>query len=51
MVRWSTAPSGVYDEDSILVVPVSTVMMRSMKIIGKNISIDVITNSRTTLFF
>lgn len=37
--------------DSILVVPVSTDMMRSMKIIGKNISIDVITNSRTTLFF
>lgn len=39
------------NQDSIMVVPVSTDMMRSMKVIGKNLSIDLITHSRTTLFF
>ncbi len=37
--------------DSILVVPISTDYLKSMKIIGKNISVDVITKSKSTLFF
>ena len=37
--------------DSILVVPISTDYLKSMKIIGKNISVDVITKSKNTLFF
>jgi len=42
----------VYDNnDSILVVPISTELLRSMKIIGQNIDIDVIMNNRNTLFF
>jgi len=41
-----------YDnEDSILVVPISTELLRSMKIIGQNIDIDIITHTRNTLFF
>lgn len=39
------------NQDSIMVVPVSTDIMRSMKVIGKNLAIDLITHSRTTLFF
>lgn len=42
----------VYDnEDSILVVPISSDYLKSMSIIGKNISIEVITRSKNTLFF
>lgn len=42
----------VYDnEDSILVVPISTELLRSMKVIGQNIDIDIIMNNRNTLFF
>lgn len=42
----------VYENnDSILVVPITTEYLRSMKIIGQNIDIDVITHSRNTLFF
>lgn len=41
-----------YDnEDSILVVPLSTEYLKAMKIIGKNINIDIITHSKNTLFF
>lgn len=41
-----------YDnEDSILVVPITTDYLRSMKVIGQNINIDVITHTATTLFF
>lgn len=39
------------NEDSILIVPISTDLLKSMKIIGKNIEIDVITKSKNTLFF
>ena len=39
------------NEDSILVVPISTDLLKAMKIIGKNIEIDVITKSKNTLFF
>lgn len=39
------------NEDSIIVLPVTTDYLKMMKIIGKNISIDVITHSKNTLFF
>lgn len=41
-----------YDNnDSILVVPISTDYLRAMKIIGQTINVDVITHSRNTIFF
>lgn len=41
-----------YDNhDSILVVPISTDYLRSMRVIGQNIDIDIITKSKNTLFF
>lgn len=41
-----------YDNcDSILVVPISTDYLKSMKVIGQNINLDVITKSKNTLFF
>lgn len=39
------------NEDSILITPISTDTLNSMKIIGKNIDVDVITRSKNTLFF
>lgn len=39
------------NEDSILIVPISTDYLKAMKIIGQNISLDVITRTRNTLFF
>lgn len=39
------------NEDSILVVPISTDYLKAMKIIGQNINIDIITHTRNTLFF
>jgi CRISPR-associated protein Cas2 len=39
------------NEDSILIVPLSTDYLKSMKIIGQNIDIDVITKCKHTLFF
>jgi CRISPR-associated protein Cas2 len=39
------------NEDSILVVPISSDYLQSMKIIGKNIDVDLIMNARNTLFF
>ncbi len=42
----------LYDNhDSIIVCPVSSDILRSMKIIGQNINLDVITHSKNTLFF
>lgn len=42
----------LYDNhDSIIVCPVSTDQIQAMKIIGEDISIDIITRSRNTLFF
>ena len=42
----------LYDNhDSIIVCPVSTDQLQAMKIIGEDISIDIITRSRNTLFF
>ena len=42
----------LYDNhDSIIVCPVSSDILRSMKIIGQNINLDVITQSKNTLVF
>ena len=42
----------LYDNhDSIIVCPVSSDLLRSMKIIGQNINLDLVTQSKTTLFF
>ncbi len=41
-----------YDNhDSILIVPISTDYLQSMKIIGKTLDIDIIMKNRNTLFF
>lgn len=41
-----------YDnDDSIIVLPVSTDYLRMMKVIGKNINVDIITHNKNTLFF
>ena len=43
---------GSYDnDDSIMVLPISTDYLRMMKIIGHHIEVDVITHTRNTLFF
>ena len=39
------------NHDSIIVCPVSSDILRSMKIIGQNINLDIITQSKNTLFF
>ncbi|MCQ2974313.1 MAG: CRISPR-associated endonuclease Cas2 [Bacteroidales bacterium] len=39
------------NNDSILIVPISTDYLRSMKIIGQNIDIDLIMQNKNTLFF
>lgn len=39
------------NNDSILVVPISTDHLRSMKIIGQAIAIDIIMHSKNTMFF
>ena len=39
------------NSDSILVVPISTDYLKAMKVIGKNIDVDIITHTRNTLFF
>jgi CRISPR-associated endonuclease Cas2 len=41
-----------YDnEDSIILVPINTTDVRSMKLIGKNVQIETITDKPNTLFF
>lgn len=41
-----------YDnQDSIIVLPVTTDYLRMMKIIGKTINVDVITKAQNTIFF
>lgn len=39
------------NKDSILVVPISSDYLRSMKIIGQKVELDVIMHSKNTLFF
>lgn len=47
-----TVIQSLYDNhDSIIICPVSTDMLRNMKIIGKNIDLDIIAHSRNTIFF
>lgn len=47
-----TEVQAAYDnDDSILVVPISTDYLKSMKIIGQSIAIDVIMHNKNTLFF
>ena len=42
----------LYDNhDSIIVCPVSSDLLRNMKIIGQSINLDVITQCKNTLFF
>ena len=42
---------GAIESGNILVVPITSDYLRSMKIIGQNIDIDIITQSKTMLFF
>ena len=39
------------NNDSIIVLPIPTDYLRMMKIIGQKIDIDIITHSKSTLFF
>ncbi len=39
------------NDDSILIVPITTDYLRSMKVIGQNIDLDIITHTQSTLFF
>jgi len=39
------------NNDSILVVPISTDYLKAMKVIGQTINVDVITKTSSTLFF
>jgi CRISPR-associated protein Cas2 len=42
----------LYDNhDSIIICPISTDLLKSMKVIGQSINMDVITRSKNTLFF
>jgi len=42
----------LYDNhDSIIVCPISTDLLQAMKIIGKNVNIDVVLKNKNTLFF
>ncbi|MBO4332348.1 MAG: CRISPR-associated endonuclease Cas2 [Paludibacteraceae bacterium] len=47
-----TEVQSLYDNhDSILICPVSTELLKSMKVIGQNINFDVIVKNKNTLFF
>lgn len=47
-----TEVQSYYDNhDSILIVPVSTELLKSMKVIGKSIDVDIIMRTKNTLFF
>lgn len=39
------------NHDSIIICPISTDLLQNMKIIGQSINIDIITQSKNTLFF
>lgn len=42
----------LYDNhDSIIICPVSSDLLKSMKVIGQSINLDIITHSKNTLFF
>ena len=40
-----------FNEDSIIVLPITSDYLKMMKIIGKNINMDIITQNKSTLFF
>lgn len=47
-----TEVQACYDnQDSILVVPISTDYLKAMKVIGQQINVDIITHSKNTIFF
>lgn len=47
-----TAVQAAYDNnDSILIVPISSDYLKAMKIIGQKIELDVIMHNKNTLFF
>src|SRR5574344_2458236 len=47
-----TEIQALYDNhDSIIICPISTDLLKSMKVIGQSINIDIITRSKNTLFF
>jgi CRISPR-associated protein Cas2 len=47
-----TEVQSLYDnQDSILIVPISTDYIKAMKVIGKSIDVDIIMKSKNTLFF
>lgn len=47
-----TEVQSLYDNhDSIIVCPVSSDLLKSMRVIGKSINLDIITRSKNTLFF
>lgn len=47
-----TEVQSLYDnQDSILIVPISTDYIQAMKVIGKSIDVDIIMKSKNTLFF
>lgn len=47
-----TAVQACYENnDSILVVPISTDYLKAMKVIGQTINVDIITKTANTLFF
>jgi CRISPR-associated protein Cas2 len=39
------------NEDSIMLVPVNVADVRSMKLVGRNVSVDILTDPPSTLFF
>ena len=45
------AQSFYFNEDSIIVLPISSDYLKMMKIIGQNINMDIITQNKSTLFF
>lgn len=47
----ATIQASYHNQDSILVVPINNDLLNSMKIIGKDINIDIINNNKNTLFF
>ncbi len=47
-----TEVQAVYEnQDSIIVLPITTDYLRMMKIIGKEVNVDVITKNKSTIFF
>ena len=39
------------NHDSILIVPISTDLLQAMKVIGKEINVDIVLRGKSTVFF